>query len=357
MSRDHAQPISSHLNASDHRSPVADHRSEKSPDVSVIIVTYNSDGQIADCLQTLIRQRDQISQEVIVVDNNSQDKTVDIIRKQFPSVRLFTPGENLGFAKAVNFAARQSDARYFLLLNPDTVVLDHAVDKVHAFAEQNPQYGFYGGKTLKEDGKTLERSSCWGQPTVWSLFLFATGLSTVFRHNSVLDPESLGPWQRDSVREVGVITGCFLLAKREAWQKVGGFDEHFWLYGEDVDLAMSARADGYRPVITPDAVTIHEVGQSSTSTQKMIWLHRGKVSLIKKHWTGLSRTAAFFFLKTGVAIRALVYRLAGKSYNEWVQGWKRRTEWQNGHPSSPSSDHVPSATTLEKYTDKTNSNR
>ncbi len=303
------------------------------PDVTVIIVTYNSEEQIVACLESLQKQRREIGQEIIVVDNCSQDRTPTIIEESFPEVTLVAPGENLGFAKAVNLAARKAQADYLLLLNPDTVVLEHAVDQVHAFAKANPQYGFYGGRTLKEDGISLERSSCWGQPTVWSLFLFATGVSTLFRNNSFLDPESLGPWQRDTVREVGVITGCFLLASKEAWQKIDGFDEHFWLYGEDVDLAMKARKAGYRPVITPDATTIHEVGQSSTSAQKMIWLHRGKVSLIKKHWSGLSRTLALSFLKFGVFLRATLFKLAGKSDSHWVVGWKRRADWTNGHPS------------------------
>lgn len=326
------------MNKASQSNPVAsldpDTDSAHAPDVAVIIVSYNSEDQIAACLKTLLAQRKSIRQEVIVVDNKSQDRTVDIIRQDFPEVRLFTPESNLGFAKAVNFAAQQTDAEYILLLNPDTEVLDHAVDNVYHFAEKHPEYGFYGGRTLKEDGKTLERSSCWGQPTPWSLFLFATGLSTVFRHNALLDPESLGPWQRDSVREVGVITGCFLLVKRLAWQKIGGFDEHFWLYGEDVDLAMRARRAGYRPVITPDAVTIHEVGQSSTSIQKMIWLHRGKVSLVKKHWRGLPRSFSLLCLKSGVLLRSLLYRLKGDKDNQWVQGWKRRAEWQDGHPEA-----------------------
>lgn len=301
-------------------------------DVAVLIVTYNSADQIETCLSTLLSQRQSISQEVIVVDNQSQDETVQIIKSRFPSVRLYEPGENLGFARAVNFAARQTQAKYVLLLNPDTEVMDHAVDRAFTFAESNPQYGFYGGRTLKEDRESLERSSCWGQPTTWSLFLFATGLSALFRHNSFLDPESLGSWQRDSVREVGVVTGCFLLIRKDAWDEIEGFDEHFWLYGEDVDIAMRARKAGYRPVITPDAVTVHEVGQSSTSVQKMIWLHRGKVSLIKKHWSGPSRDMSLFFLKCGVLLRAILYNAKGSKDNQWVQGWKRRKEWIFGHP-------------------------
>ncbi len=309
---------------------------KKTPvDVAVLIVTYNSEEQIEACLSTLIEQRRAIDQEIIVVDNQSSDQTVEIIQKKFPQVRLYTPGKNLGFAKAVNFAAKQSSAKYFLLLNPDTKVLDHAVDKVYTFAETNPSYGFYGGRTLKEDGVTLEPSSCWGQPTVWSLFLFATGLSTLFRGNSFFDPEAIGGWKRDSIREVGVITGCFLLVQTSAWKTINGFDEDFWLYGEDADLAIRARRAGFRPVIYPEAVVVHEVGQSSTSHQKMIWLFRGKISLAQKHWRGPSKQLYLFFLKFGVAARFLLLRIAGKKEHHWIYGWKNRAEWANGHPTKP----------------------
>ncbi len=302
-------------------------------DVAVVIVTYNSEAQIAGCLESVLSQTDSVNIEILVVDNQSQDRTVSIIRSDFTSVRLFEPSSNLGFAKAVNFAVTQTSAPYVLLLNPDTEVLDHAIDKVHSFAQANPQYGFYGGRTLKDDRFSLEPSSCWGQPSPWSLFLFATGLSTLFKGNAFFDPESLGSWKRNSVREVGVITGCFLLAEKEAWDTIGGFDEHFWLYGEDVDLAIRARKAGYRPVITPDAITVHEVGQSSTGNQKMIWLYRGKVSLIKKHWNGIPRILSLAFLKTGVALRALLIRLSGRTQHHWVQGWKHRGEWIEGHPT------------------------
>lgn len=312
-------------------SPASPSQSKYEFDVSVLIVTYNSEDQIVNCLGSVFEEADTIRQEVIVVDNNSTDNTVALIKENFPQVKLHIPGENMGFAKAVNFAAKQSRASHFLLLNPDTVVLENAIDRVFKFAVENPEYGYYGGRTLKDD-HSLERSSCWGQPTLWSLFLFASGISTIFRDSALLDPESIGGWQRDSIREVGVITGCFLLASREAWERIDGFDEHFWLYGEDADLAMRARKSGYKPVIYPEAVVVHEVGQSSTSAQKMIWLYRGKVSLIKKHWSGLSRSLSLGFLKFGVFIRSLAYGAMGKSESHWVQGWKRRQEWQDGHP-------------------------
>lgn len=300
-------------------------------DVSVVIVAYNSAGQIRECLASVVEQRGQLSQEIIVVDNNSSDDTAAIIESEFPEVKLHAKSDNIGFAKACNFAASESDSDYLLLLNPDTVVLDKAVEKVVQFARQNPKYGYYGGRTLKEDGKTLEPSSCWDQPSLWSQLTFATGLSTLFRHNSFFDPESIGSWQRDSIREVGVITGCFLLVEKKAWQEIGGFDEHYWLYGEDVDLAYRARKAGFSPVIYPEAVVIHEVGQSSTSAQKIIWLYRGKVSLIKRNWNGLTRSLGLGLQKLGVALRALPAIVSGKKDNKWAVAWKRRSEWQDGH--------------------------
>lgn len=307
-------------------------------DVAVIIVTYNSANQIIGCLNSVYANGGRIKKEVIVVDNGSQDETVSIIKARFPQVRLFDTGNNLGFAKACNYAAKRTQADYVLQLNPDTVVLDRAIERIVAFARKNPKYGYYGGRTLKEDGVTLERSSCWGLPTLWSLMMFATGLSTIFKHNGFFDPESLGSWRRDSIREVGVITGCFLLVERNAWHEIGGFDEHFWLYGEDADLSKRARNAGYRPVIYPNAEVIHEIGQSSTSTRKTIWLHQGKVSYIKCNWSKSASVIGVFLLKCGVLLRASVHRIKGSNDNPWVACWNRRAEWENGHYSSTQSD-------------------
>ncbi|MBC2608243.1 glycosyltransferase family 2 protein [Pelagicoccus albus] len=299
--------------------------------VSVVIVTYNSEEQIAPCLKSLHSEVREVQLETVVVDNGSQDSTVSIVKSQFPSVVLLDTKENLGFAKACNLAVQKSTGDFILLLNPDTVTLDGAVDKVVKFALAEPSYGFYGGQTLKEDGVTLERSSCWGLPSLWSMFTFATGLSTIFKHNGFFDPESLGKWKRDSVREVGVITGCFLLATREAWDSIEGFDEHFWLYGEDVDLSLRAKKAGYHPVIYPKAKVIHEIGQSSTSAQKGVWLQQGKVSYLKRNWSAPASFLGLILLNIGVAVRAFAYGLKGDQENQWVASWKRRSEWKNGH--------------------------
>ncbi len=306
-------------------------------DVAIVIVTYNSEGQIRECLESVFAQRKNVNQQVIVVDNESRDGTVDVIRSEFPQVELILPRENLGFAKGVNLGASHANAEFVLLLNPDTVILDHAVDVIVEFARAHPSHGLYGGRTLRPDG-SLEPSSCWGIPTLWSMALFAFGITTLASKNRWLDPESLGSWQRDSVREVGVITGCFLLAPLSIWKQLSGLDERYFMYGEDVDLAMRARAAGYRPVICPDARLVHEIGQSSeTPVHKMMLLYRGKASLVRTHWKGTPRVLGLFLLAAGTGLRAAVSSILSTSTDNsnaagrWQTLWQKRDEWLPGY--------------------------
>lgn len=305
-------------------------------DAAIVIVTYNSEENIRTCLESVLTQRQEITQQVIVVDNNSRDSTVTLVREQFPEVELILPGENLGFARGVNLGVRHSDAEFVLLLNPDTEILDHAIDAIIGFARQNPGHGLYGGRTFQPDGN-LEPSSCWGAPTLWSMALFAFGITTLAPRNRWLDPESLGSWQRDSVREVGVVTGCFLLAPTAIWQELGGLDERYFMYGEDVDFAMRARRIGCRPVICPDARLVHEVGQSSESpAHKTLLLYRGKASLVRTHWNGLPRLLGLFLLVVGTGLRALASTMipvvrSPEAASRWQMLWSRRDEWLCGY--------------------------
>ena len=141
-----------------------------------------------------------------------------------------------------------------------------------------------GGRTLRPDGR-LDPGSCWGAPTLWSLFCSRHGALERFKGTRIFDPESLGGWKRDSVRDVDIVTGCLLFVPKELWRDLGGFDPRFFVYGEDADLALRAAAAGVRRVITPEAVVTHEVGVSSaTRPDKLVLLFRGKVTLLRKHW-------------------------------------------------------------------------
>lgn len=166
--------------------------------------------------------------------------------------------------------------------------------------------------------------------------MFACGLNAIGKRSALLNPESLGSWQRDTVREVDMISGCFLLVERSVWNRLGGFDERFFMYGEDADLALRARAAGFRPIICPQAEFIHEVGQSSaTPAHKMLLLYRGKAALIRAHRRGIAQPLAFGLLLAGVAVRALGARLRGRDLNSdagrWRVLWQKRNEWLEGY--------------------------
>jgi GT2 family glycosyltransferase len=231
----------------------------------------------------------------------------------------------------VNQAVNASSGQWVLLLNPDTELHPGAIDIVVRFAERNPANGIYGGRTLRGDG-SVEISSCWALPTVWSTFCFATGLAGSPLPSRFFDPDAMGWWPRDSVREVGMVTGCFLLTPRAVWDALGGLDERYFVYGEDADFAARARRAGYRPIITPDAVLLHEVGASSSSGgAKMVLLLAGKITFVQQQWTGWRRGAGIALLRGGAALHMLVARTTGHG-ERWIAAWADRRRWWDGYP-------------------------
>lgn len=294
--------------------------------VSIVIVNFNTAEATAACVATL--QDEPIDAEVVVVDNGSVDGSVELLRERFPDAVVVEAGANLGFAGGVNLGVSVATGDRILLLNPDTLVRRGSLAALLAFAERHPEYRVYGGRTLRPDGR-LDPSSCWGEPTWWSLVCFATGLSTVFRGSRVFDPESLGRWQRDTVREVPVITGCLLLISRADWELLGGMDERFFLYGEDADFSRRARRAGMRPVIVPDAVIVHEVGGSTSSSgRKMCLVMAGKATDARLRWGGGRAALAIGLLETGAGLRAAL----GK--DTWREVWRRRGDWSPGYPEA-----------------------
>ncbi|WP_337059237.1 glycosyltransferase family 2 protein [Kineococcus sp. G2] len=311
-------------------------------DVSVVVVTYNAPEWTAQCLDALAGEgRPAASHEVVVLDNASDEPTRALLAERAaadPALRVRFSPQNLGFAAACNRAAEISDGRHVLLLNPDAVVLPGAIDALLAFLEQDPTRGVVGGRVLYPDG-TVSLTSCFAQPTLWSWFCYATGLSTAFKRSPVFDPESLGRWDRDSVRDVGVVSGCFLLASRQTWEALGGFDEAFFMYSEDADLSARAIARGLHPSITPDAVVVHAGGKSSASrTGKLRMLLRGKAEFARKHWSPARAAAGVALLAGGAGLRTAgekALALAGRGGGEevWAPLWRERRDWGAGWPA------------------------
>lgn len=306
-------------------------------DVSIIIVSYNTRQLTLACLRSIYAQTRDSSFEVLVVDNGSTDGSVQAIREQFPMVRLIDSQSNLGFARANNLAARQASGDFLLLLNPDTQILDGAIDKVVSFARCHPEAGIVGGRTFFDDGK-LNHNSCHGRPTVWSLFCLGSGLASTFRRSRWLDPESLGSWQRDTERVVDAVTGCFLLIDAPLWRKLEGFDESFFIYCEDTDLCLRCWQTGRSCMICPDAKLIHHGGQSDrVRPDKMVRLFRARIQLLKKHWGPLKWRYGVMAFKCWAFTRMTATGLLRpfqprrrRDYATWREIWQRRAEFSHG---------------------------
>ncbi|HEX2973908.1 MAG TPA: glycosyltransferase family 2 protein [Tepidisphaeraceae bacterium] len=303
-------------------------------DVSILIVSYNTREMTLACLRSVYEQTHGISFDVLVVDNDSHDGSAEAIAEQFPQARLIRPGKNIGFAAANNLAARQATGEYLLLLNPDTVILDGAIQKVLAFAKTHPEAGIVGGRTFFGDG-SLNYNSCHGRPTPWSLLCMGLGLSSLFRRSRFFNPESLGAWKRDSVKAVDAVTGCFLLIRRDLWMHLEGFDESFFMYGEETDLCWRAREQGYKCLIDAEAKLIHYGGASEkVRADKMIRLFRAKTHLFQKHWNqhmvwfGVRMLDLWAFSRMVVlSVLRRIQPSRAEAYQAWQEIWRRRREF------------------------------
>jgi GT2 family glycosyltransferase len=309
-------------------------------DLSIIIVNFNTRQMTLACLRSIYAETRDISYEIIVVDNNSVDDSANAIATEFPGVRLIALGENTGFARGNNIAAKEARGRRILLLNPDTAVLDHAIDRLVGFANETPMCRLWGGRTLFKDG-SLNPFSCWRRMTLWSLACFAIGLTYAGSSSPILSPETYGGWKRDTVRHVDIVSGCFLMIDRALWDQLGGFDPTFYMYGEEADLCLRARRAGARPIITPHATIVHYGGASAPSTlERLVMLFKGKATLVNRHWSPVSRRMGRVLFLLVPVVRWWGYGLSAqlsgredfhRSADNWRMMWVRRKDWIDGY--------------------------
>ena len=307
-----------------------------STQLSILVISYNTREETLECLRSLFEQTDNTTFELIVLDNQSTDGSADAIEAEFGDrVQLIRSEENLGFARGNNEAAKSATGDFLLLLNPDTVILDHAIDELMAFAQRTPDARIWGGRTLYDDG-TLNAGSCWHRMTTWSLIMQAIGLSSVFPGSSLFNQEGMGGWDRNSEREVDIVTGCFLLLHRAFWNELGGFGSEYFMYGEEADLCLRAHALGARPRMSPQATIIHHGGRSEkVLADKQVRLSRSKILLIKQHFPSITRGIGTLLFTlwpfSRWFIHATLARLGRSSSREaarnWAEVWQRRAEW------------------------------
>lgn len=308
------------------------------PELTVLIVSYNTRDLTLKALETLYATTRETRFHTVVFDNASEDGSAKAVAEAFPQVEVIASQDNLGFAKANNIVAAEAKTEWLLLLNPDTECHPGAVDNLMAFSKAHPEAGITGGRTVFPDG-SLNIASCWMQITPWSAFCSATGLSSVFPKSNLFNPEAMGDWQRDSVREVDIVVGCFMMLRRELWMRLDGFDLRYFMYGEEADLCLRAKAMGYRPMITPDAQIMHLVGASSKAqARKYSMIAKARVTLIQDHWPKALVPFGKMMMSLWAGSRALVLgtvtRLTGKKREaaaKWSEIWTDRRDWLKGY--------------------------
>ena len=273
-----------------------------SPEVSVVVVNWNTRDLLRGCLASIAAET-RASHEVIVVDNASDDGSAAMVAAEFPAVRLIANTDNRGFAAANNQALAVANGRHVLLLNPDTIVLDGAIDRMLAWLAAHPDVGCAGCQVL-EDAETIQLT-CFADPSPLNLLLVEAGLMRLARRIRVFGRPWYVGWDRRSEREVDVVSGMFMLVPRAVLDAVGPLDEAFFIYAEEADWCRRIRAAGYSCVFTPQARIVHLDGGGKSTTQIKSRMHvqmqKSHLAYARKHH-GLSGYMAVKALFLGSAL-------------------------------------------------------
>lgn len=313
------------------------------PKVSIVVISYNTRQMTLECMASIYDQT-TLPFELIVVDNASDDGSAEAISVAFPpekytNFKLITEKINHGFGPAHRVALRHVTTDWLLLLNPDTLVLGGAIDALFSFAQKTPEAGIWGGRTLYGD-HSLNPTSVFQRMTLWSVICRVVGLNVVFAHSAFFNSEYFGDWDRGDERAVDIVTGCLFLINRALWDELGGFDDDFVMYGEEVDMCLRAIALGASPRMTPDATIIHYGGASqNVRADKMVRLMKAKTELIKRHFSPATRGIGRLLLALWPLSRALAWLLisltarkgAREKAKTWMDIWNRRSEWKKGY--------------------------
>jgi GT2 family glycosyltransferase len=286
--------------------------------LSVIIVNYNVRYFLEQALHSVMRATRNIDAEVWVVDNNSVDGSMEMVKSLFPSVKCLENKENLGFSKANNQAIRMSQSRYVLLLNPDTVLQDDTLEKCVAFMDDHSDAGGLGVRMIDGKGQFLPESKR-GLPSPAVAFYKMTGLSALFPRSKTFGRYHLKFLNENSIHRVDVLSGAFMLLRSEVLQKIGLLDEDFFMYGEDIDLSYRITQAGYHNYYFPQTTIIHYKGESTKkrSANYVKVFYNAMVLFARKHYSKSIAGRLNVFIQLAIYLRAaiaLAYRALSSAW-------------------------------------------
>jgi N-acetylglucosaminyl-diphospho-decaprenol L-rhamnosyltransferase len=265
------------------------------PDLSILIVNWNVKALLRDCLKSIERGQGELHLEVIVVDSASSDGSAAMVAQEFPWITLLACSENVGFARGNNLAIAKANGRYILLLNPDTVVLHDALTVMLHYLEGHPEIGVVGAQLLNGDGSV--QSSRRRFPTLATAFFESTWLEP-FAPACLLARYNMADIPADQVADVDWLVGACLMAPRAIAETVGGLDEAYFMYSEELDWCRRVKAAGWRIVYLPTARIVHYVGKSSEQAvvARHINFQRAKLRYFRKYHGRLAAALLRLFL-------------------------------------------------------------
>jgi GT2 family glycosyltransferase len=285
-------------------------------DLSICIVTLNASDFLRNCLYSICKQsstiswagtdiqpqaadgsntdREKINLEVIIVDNGSSDDTVKMLQAEFPTARLILNDGNEGFARPINQALRQSQGRYMLVLNPDTIILPGALNTLVEFLDSHPDVGICGPKVLNRDG-SLQKACRRGVSRPWAAFSYFSGLSALFPHSKLFGGYLLNYLDENKTHEVDGVSGSCMLIRHQVTQQVGLFDEQFFAYQEDADYCFQVKKAGWKIVYMPAAQIIHFGGQGGSRVQPYRSIYEWHRSYYRYYQKNLAKDYIFLF--------------------------------------------------------------
>ena len=274
-------------------------------DLSVIIVNYNVKDFLQSLLLSLNKALKNISHEIIIVDNASTDGSVELIKNNFQNITLIANKENLGFSRANNQGLKNSNGKYLLLINPDTIVSEDTISEMINFFKNNPGTGLAGCKILNPDG-SLQLACRRSFPGPWTSFCKVTGLSSLFPKSKIFARYNLTYLDENRSYEVDAVSGSFMMFTREVYEKIGGLDEEYFMYGEDLDFCYRIQKVGYKIFYVHNTKIIHYKGEStkrSTLDETRIFYNAMHL-FVKKHFS--TSLLVEFILRSAILFRGFI---------------------------------------------------
>ena len=274
-------------------------------DLSIITVNYNVKEFLQNLIHSIHKAAGSLSYEIIIVDNASSDGSVDFISDKFPEVKLISNNENLGFGKANNQGLKIAEGKFILLINPDAIVSEDTFTKMISFFETHPSVGLAGCKILNPDG-TLQLACRRSFPGPWTSFCKVTGLSSLFPNSGLFARYNLTYKDENESYEVDAISGSFMMMRKEVYENTGGFDEDYFMYGEDLDLCYRIQQAGYQVYYVHETQIIHYKGESTrrSSLDETKFFYDAMHLFVKKHLS--SSLLVQFILRTAIGIRKIL---------------------------------------------------